>query len=301
MTRKSRSALEQRRTGVRRTSDASGHRQDRWTQTIKTALIVGGLIFAAYYLLTGSDPLGLFGQDEATPTARPAIPGSLGGSGDWWQILFTDPQTVNDPKDLRGSIPEKLIDYINNAQRTIHVAAFEFDLTAVAEALIAARERGVEVQWVTDDESGIDEDEDEGNDLFPLLEEAGIEVRDDARTALMHNKFWIFDGQMVWTGSTNVTVNGNFRNNNNVIVIASPEVGAIYEREFAELWSGQFGPTSPSEVDSQTVTIDGTPIQILFAAEDRVADRLSTLINGAQSSIRFMAFSFLPQEQGESR
>jgi phosphatidylserine/phosphatidylglycerophosphate/cardiolipin synthase-like enzyme len=252
---------------------------------------VGFVIVAVYYLATGSDPLGLF--TEPTPASI-----TIGSGGDWWQVYFTNPPNVNDPDNLKGSIEEKLIDRINNAQRTIHIAAFEFNLTPVAEALIAAHKRGVEVLWVTDDEHGLEADEEEGHGQFAMLKKAGIKVKDDGRGALMHDKFWIFDDQTVWTGSTNITVNGMFRNNNNVIVIESPELAAIFEREFAEMWAGEFGPKSPSTVDSQAVTVDGTSIQVLFAAEDEVASRLVPLIEKAQKSIRFMAFSFTHDDIG---
>lgn len=292
--RKSKKSTTRKRTK----SAASRRQQARLNRIITIAVIVGVVVIWGYYLMTGSDPLGLFTQAEVTPTVITATQVAGGSGGDWWQIYFTDPLNINDPNNLAGSIPEKLIDYINNAQDTIHIASFEFNLTPVAEALIAAHQRGVEVQWVTDDEHGIEADEEEGHGQFAMLEKAGIEVRDDGRGALMHNKFWIFDGQTVWTGSTNITVNGNFRNNNNVIVIESPALAAIYEREFAEMWAGEFGPTSPSMVDDQTVTIDGTPIRVLFASEDDVASRLVPLIESAQRSIRFMAFSFTHDEMG---
>lgn len=289
---------------------AASRRQEACLNRIITLIvIVGAVIAVGYYLLTGSDPLGLFTQAEMTPTAERAVQQvtpkvetaaqvAPGSGGAWWQVYFTDPLNVNDPNNLAGSIPEKLIDHINNAQDNIHIASFEFNLTPVAEALIDAHQRGVEVQWVTDDEYGIEADEEEDHGQFAMLEKAGITVREDRREALMHNKFWIFDGQKVWTGSTNITVNGNFRNNNNVIVIESPALVAIYEREFAEMWAGEFGPTSPSTVDDQTVTIDGTPVQVLFAAEDEVASHLVPLIENAQSSIRFMAFSFTHDDIG---
>ena len=131
-----------------------------------------------------------------------------------------------------------------------------------------------------------------------MLKKAGVPVKDDGRGALMHDKFLVFDGQTVWTGSTNLTVNDSFRNNNNVLVIHSPQVAAIYEREFAEMWDGEFGPTSPSTVDQQKVTIDGTPIQVLFASEDHVIDHLIPLVKGAKKNIRFMAFSFTHDRLG---
>jgi phosphatidylserine/phosphatidylglycerophosphate/cardiolipin synthase-like enzyme len=267
-------------------SAAAGKQKGSFSRVAFVAVIL--VILLGYYLVTGTDPL------EGLDPGQVLVPPADG----WWQVYFTDPQRINDPEDLQGSIPGVLIDYIDAAQRSIHIAAFEFDLPQVAEALIAAHRRGVEVQWVTDDEHGIEADEDDVLELFAKLEKAGIEVKDDGRGGLMHNKFWIFDDQTVWTGSTNITVNGSFRNNNNVLVIDDPALAAIYEREFAEMWAGEFGPTSPSTVYDQAVVIDGTPVQVLFAAEDEVAGRLTTLIEGAHSSIRFMAFSFTHDEIG---
>jgi phosphatidylserine/phosphatidylglycerophosphate/cardiolipin synthase-like enzyme len=290
----------------RTSSAAPRHQRSRSSPIVTVVLIVVILILGGYYMLSGSDPLGLFTEVTppgvtpvgVTPAGKTVAPVTAGSGGDWWEVYFTDPQHINNPDDLTGSIPEKLIGYINQAQRTIHIASFEFNLTPVAEALIAAHKRGVEVQWVTDDENGIGADQEDGHGQFAMLKKAGIKVRDDGRGALMHDKFWIFDGQIVWTGSTNITVNCNFRNNNNVLVIHSPDVAAMYEREFAEMWAGKFGPTSPSTVDKQKTTIDGTPIQVLFASEDDAISHLVPLVEGAKKSIRFMAFSFTHGDLG---
>lgn len=221
-----------------------------------------------------------------TETPVPASPST------WWEVYFTDPQTINNPDALAGSIEEKLIGLIDNAQTSIHIASFEFNLTPVAEALIAARNRGVDVKWMTDDKNGLNYDIQPGRGQFSLLQAAGIEVKADNRAALMHNKFWVFDQQIVWTGSTNVTVNGIFKQNNNVLVLHSTEVAAIYEREFQEMWSGQFGRRAPSTLGNQWAILNGTPIQVLFSAEDNAVANLIALVADAQSSIRFLAFSF---------
>ena len=260
----------------------------------------------ALYIFTGSDPLGLFTELEQPPVAeQPAVEPvesgeAVGGAGDWWQVYFTDPAMINDPENLAGSIPEKLIALIDSAQQSIHIASFEFNLTPVAEALIRAHERGVDVRWVTDDEHGIEADEEDDHGQFEILVDEGIEIRDDQRSALMHNKFWIFDGHTTWTGSTNITQNGNFRNNNNVLVIQSTRVAAIYEREFEEMWAGEFGPRSTSTLSQQETTINETPIQILFSAEDEVISQLAPIIESAEKSIRFMAFSFTHNTLGDA-
>ncbi|MCB2178903.1 hypothetical protein KQH61_05765 [bacterium] len=225
-------------------------------------------------------------------TATPAV-NEVTATGDWWEVYFTTPDSD------QNYIEAALIDYINAAEDTIHIASFEFNLDAVAEALIAAHDRGVEVQWMTDDEYGIEADEEDGHGQFAMLEDAGIEVKDDHRGGLMHNKFWIFDQSIVWTGSTNITVNGTLRNNNNVIVLKSKAAALIFENEFQEMWTDDaFGVTSPSTVDQQNIVVDGTSIAIRFGAEDGVANYLAELFATAQSQIRFMAFSFTQDDMG---
>ena len=259
-------------------------------------ILVGVLGLGLFYTFTGQDPLGLFTEAEPTvvvPPQQPQVPPPVENiSTDWWEVYFADPLNVNNPDDWQNSIEGRLIDKINAAQTSIDIASFEFDLDPVAEALIAAEQRGVEVRWVTDDEHGLEADEEPGHGQFARLEEAGAEIKDDSRSALMHNKFWIFDREWVWTGSTNITKNGIYKQNNNVIAIRSTRLAEIYEREFEEMWNGEFGPRSPSTVDQQSVTVNGTPISVIFASEDGVLERIIPYVENARSNVRFMAFSF---------
>lgn len=277
-------------------------------------------ICGAFYALTGIDVGGLFSgtptstlavantlppvqitdtpflPDVNVPTDTPVVvePTMTPVSAGWWSVYFTDPINHHDPNVISGSVEEKLIEYINAAQSSIHIASFEFDLNAVAQALIVAKQRGVDVRWVTDDEHGLLADEEPGRGQFAMLMNAGIEVKDDlGRSALMHNKFWIFDGQIVWTGSTNVTKSGIYDQNNNVIVIRSPALATIYEREFDEMWNGLFGAKSPSTLAEQSLVVEGTPIQVIFTSEDPALETaIIPLVQSAQSSVYFMAFSF---------
>jgi len=274
--------------------------------TLATVVIL--VLLGIYYSISGNNPGGIF--ETAVPPVRtetpivnnlpPAAetpvlpPADISSSPDssTWEVYFTDPINMKDPAQWQNSVEGKLIEKINAAQTSIHIVSFEFDLTPVAEALIAAHQRGVDVRWVTDDENGIEADEEPGHGQFAMLEDAGIEVRADTRSALMHNKFWLFDGKIAWTGSTNVTESGIFQQNNNVIVIHSPEVTAMYEREFQEMWDGEFGPRSPSTADMQSAVVNGMPVQVYFSPEDEVLNRIIPIVSGAQSNIRFMAFSF---------
>jgi phosphatidylserine/phosphatidylglycerophosphate/cardiolipin synthase-like enzyme len=292
------------------------------TGTVITVVIV--LIFAIFYTISGADPLGLFsknlgvnvtqspaaatqGIEKATPSA-----GAPTNSGGWWQVYFVTPRQITDtlaqsyslnglpPALMSGSITEKLIQRIDSAKKTIHIASFETDLNDVTKALIRAKGRGVDVRWITDDENGIAADTKPGHGQFAMLKKAGIQVIDDGRGALMHDKFWLFDGQTVWTGSTNITVSGMFEQNNNVIVIDSPQLTAIYERQFNDMWAGKFNAKSPSTVDQQKITIQGSTIQILFSPEDKAVNNILPTIQSARKSIRFLAFTFTQDQLGKA-
>jgi phosphatidylserine/phosphatidylglycerophosphate/cardiolipin synthase-like enzyme len=274
-------------------------RAKKTNASVTLFVLVVLFILGIYYSLTGRDPGGVFGTGTQTAAVTTQLspvanaPTAVNASGAWWEVYFTDPVNLRDPANWQGSIEGRLIEKINAAQSSIHIASFEFDLTPVAEALIQAKQRGVDVRWVTDDEHGLEADEEPDRGQFAMLQDAGIEVRSDTRSALMHNKFWIFDGQIVWTGSTNITENGIFKQDNNAIVIQSPELAAIYEREFQEMWNGEFGPRSTSQLDQQSVVVNGSPVQVVFTSEDpALAGSIIPIVNAATKSIRFLAFSY---------
>ena len=276
------------------------------------------VLLGIFYSLTGKDPGDIFESEPTTividiteisaPTVLPettaateSVAPTAVNASTWWEVYFTDPVNVNNPQEWQNSIEGRLIEKINAAQTSIHIVSFEFDLTPVAEALVAAKQRGVDVLWVTDDEHGLEADVEPGHGQFAMLQDAGIQVRSDTRSALMHNKFWIFDGQIVWTGSTNITENGIFKQDNNTLVIKLPELAAIYEREFQEMWDGQFGPDSPSQLAEQSVVVNGLPIDVVFTSEDHaIADSIIPVVNSATKSIRFLAFSYTDSPLAEA-
>ena len=187
------------------------------------------------------------------------------------------------------------------AIRKFETMADQADIAVVYYAGHGLEIGGINYLIPTDARLASDRDADDEADRgqFALLEAAGIPVRDDLRSAFMHNKFILIDGHILWTGSMNLTTNDVFRNNNNVVVLDSPAAVAVYAREFEEMWAGQFGPRSPSNVNGQTVqTVSGLPVTIRFAPEDKPFDSLVQLVALANKSIRFMAFSFTQDDLG---
>ena len=54
--------------------------------------------------------------------------------------------------------------------------------------------------------------------------------------SIMHNKFAVFDGKMVETGSFNWTTSADRYNFENALFISDPAVAARYESEFERIW-----------------------------------------------------------------
>ena len=58
---------------------------------------------------------------------------------------------------------------------------------------------------------------------------------------LMHNKFAIFDGKTVYTGSMNFSTTGfSGFNQNNVLIINSERIAKLYTKEFEQMFGGKF-------------------------------------------------------------
>ncbi|MCB0165038.1 MAG: phospholipase [Anaerolineae bacterium] len=216
-------------------------------------------------------------------------------SGEWYKLYFTSPQYPDDERTRVYTIVDGLVTAINNAQRSIDIAIYEFNLDQIADALIAARARGVQVRLVTDSDE-IDELE-----VLIRLQKEGFPIVPDERGAIMHNKFVVIDGAAVWTGSWNFTPNDTFRNNNNAIFIQSPDLAKNYTTEFEEMFvRGEFGPTSTANTPNPKIQIGDTLIETCFAPEDNCSDKLVELVQSAQQSITFMAFSFTDVAIGQA-
>ncbi len=241
-----------------------------WKELLLTLFLIV-VVWGAQELL-GIDLLDMLEEDPATH------PEGI-------EVFFTTPRYPDTEDDHYGGLDETLAEAIGAATRTVDIAAYDFDLARVADALVRVHEAGVTVRLVTDTDY---EDE-----LGPrTLRKAGIPIVTDDRDPFMHNKFVVIDGEEVWTGSWNLTDNGTYRNNNNALRIFSRDLAANYTAEFEEMFEDKaFGTTSPD--NTQTVlTVGGISVQNFFSSEGNVPAQLLPLLENAQSSIRFMAFVF---------
>lgn len=114
--------------------------------------------------------------------------------------------------------------------------------------------------------------------------------------ALMHNKFCVLDDETVMTGSMNPTINDNYLNNNNLIILKSRTLAQNYLDEFSELKQNIYG--KGGKIKKPIVFIGDIKIENYFCPEDNCKLHVINALKGANSSIYFMVFSFTDEDIG---
>lgn len=118
---------------------------------------------------------------------------------------------------------QKIVDVVDQAKKQILVQAFSFTSEPIAQALVLAQKRGVEVGIILDKfKTG------EAKSAINYFRSNGIEPLIDYKAAIAHNKVIIIDGHILVTGSFNFTKNAQARNVENLLIIHDHGVAEKY-------------------------------------------------------------------------
>lgn len=222
------------------------------------------------------------------------------------RVFFNDTygETIekNEPKARKNpyNTDKSLYRIIRGARRTLDVAFYDLADEDVAEAFIAAKRRGVKVRVVTDSDNMVDIESARPRESLRMLKAAGIPVKEDKRSAIMHQKIVIADRQHVWTGSTNATVRSLYQHNNNAVLVRSEALANIYTRVFEQYQGGFFGPPGELQqlVDGAGLTIGGMQVQPYFSPRGGGKAAVEAELQDARKSIKFMTFSLTDEQVG---
>ncbi|KAJ1980039.1 hypothetical protein H4R34_002601 [Dimargaris verticillata] len=121
---------------------------------------------------------------------------------------------------------------LNRCQRTLDVCVFNITDDDLANVLISASRRNVQVRIIADDEQC----ESRGSDVMRLHRDHGIPIRLDNSPSFMHNKFALVDNHTVITGSYNWTKGARKSNRENILITDDPQAVTGYRQEFDRLW-----------------------------------------------------------------
>jgi phosphatidylserine/phosphatidylglycerophosphate/cardiolipin synthase-like enzyme len=152
----------------------------------------------------------------------------------WWQSVQAEPQ----PAEILAiyftppaGAASGLIKQIDGAKKSIKVMAYGFTAKNLAEALVRAKRRGVDVNLIQDEKSSQN-----NRETLPILLAGGIEVRSDGKHAIQHNKVMLIDDDIVITGSYNFTNSAEKRNAENIMIVRSSYAAKRYADNWKSHW-----------------------------------------------------------------
>ncbi len=178
---------------------------------------------------------------------------------------------------------DRLRRLIESANVSVHCALYDVELTGIVDAL-KEKAKDVDVRLVTD--------KDNSEHLF------GIDYVSNVGThQLMHDKFCVIDGEIVFMGSYNPTITG-MRNDNNMLVVYSKYIASNYEDEFSELEGKVFG--GGDGVRYPVVYVNDVRFENYFCPEDGCGNKVMEVLSGAQESVDFMCFTFTHDGIGDA-
>ena len=128
-----------------------------------------------------------------------------------------------------GGCTEAAVATIDQAKAMIIVQAYSFTSKPIADALVRAHARGVDVTAILDKSQ-----ETAKGALGEQLKAAGIPVRYDEVHRIAHNKVMVIDGEIVITGSFNFTGSAEDWNAENLLIIPSKDLAGVYSAQWME-------------------------------------------------------------------
>lgn len=239
------------------------------------------------------------------------------------EVYFNNPVAA---PAVRVNLEQVTVDLINSANTTLDVAVYDLDLVSIATAIVDAKNRGVVVRLITEEDNNSLNLE--NAPALAVLDAGNISWIDDtedgsAGSGLQHNKFILVDGATVLTGSTNFTqsgmlgdldVNGqivNQGNANNIVVIKSTQLASVYTTQFEQMWGDGPGGLQDSlfglskvdhELEVTFTDVEGIQVDVQFSPKSSTQYAGSTLANIqnyvslASSRIHIAQFVFSHQD-----
>jgi phosphatidylserine/phosphatidylglycerophosphate/cardiolipin synthase-like enzyme len=135
--------------------------------------------------------------------------------------------------------PEKmLISVIDSAQETLDIAIYSLTYPDIVAAIKKAAARGVSVRIITDQSQSKGKSQDEA---LKILGSAGIPIKVNTHSGLMHIKMTIADGKVATTGSYNYSKAASTTNDEVLVVLRGEEVAQSFAAQFNAMWDDQKG------------------------------------------------------------
>ncbi|MBQ7450049.1 hypothetical protein IJS77_01430 [bacterium] len=130
-------------------------------------------------------------------------------------------------------ITSQLLPIINNAKKSIYIEAFVFTHKTLANSIIAAKNRGVEIKIIVDATNTSPS----SSSMVKTLRANGVPVKIENFAGKMHMKTIIVDDDYFIAGSMNLSNSGENYNDENVLFIKNKQINSNAKKFFNYLWA----------------------------------------------------------------
>ena len=124
----------------------------------------------------------------------------------------------------------QIIYQIASAKQSIACMMYSFTLDDFGDEMVKAKDKGVEIKIILETQQISQYSE------YQKLKAEGIDVIEDNQVYLMHNKFCVFDGKVLTTGSMNFSSNGTNNNDEILAIINNQNLAEQYLENFQKHW-----------------------------------------------------------------
>ena len=160
-----------------------------------------------------------------------------------FKIIISDfTQKLKPDRNCSTEMCKEILNNINSAKTSIDFAIYGYSsVPSIENAIKNAKARGVKIRLVYDIDTTDSNIYPNTNDLVKLVANTKNDSLSKEKSAIMHNKFYVFDNKIVITGSANLShTDMSGYNSNAIIVINSPAAAKIYTEEFNQMYEGKF-------------------------------------------------------------
>ena len=213
------------------------------------------------------------------------------------KLILTDFTTILKPdRNCSHTVCKEFVNLINSSKSTIDIALYGWaDIPQIALALKNAENRGVQIRIVYDTKTNSENYYPETDTFVKNFKNTRADIVEGSASQtnmLMHNKFAVFDRQKVYTGSMNFSTTGlSGFNQNNVLIINSQKIAALYSKEFEQMFGGKFHSLKSKTQDNMNIDLDGNKYSVFFSPQDKqLTNNVVPLLNAAQKYIYVPAF-----------
>ena len=212
-----------------------------------------------------------------------------------------------DPR-LRG----ELVNFIEGANKTLDCAIYDLRDPFIVHALtVVSKRRNVKLRIAFDPDMEVrgspSVDPKPGRTVAAIQNnnfgDAALAVKEKHQHNRMHNKFLVRDSAHVWTGSANFTVGALDMQDNNAVIVDSPQLASMYSEVFEDLRGIEHkhpngaASVSPKEEKREPVEIDKhTKVTPYFLPRDSAVIE-SAIVDLLKNAKRVRIMSYLISSQ----